>query len=233
MTQAVRRARLSMGVAVIALVTAACSTSTPGSSNAGATPSASASSVPLLSGGMTTLSAGRYRVDPNLPVNVTVQVPAGWSGDTWVVIGPKGNQAPDGMAIRFYTVESLYTNPLSPDEGVLAPAVGPSVDDLVNAMVNHPKWTVTGHAAITMGGYTGQVVHVTLPPGTNDATPFYLSVNAVGDQIWGWVAGQLFDVYVVDVGGERLVVDAFHYANTTTEDLAAQSAVIDSIQLAP
>src|SRR4029077_1352767 len=118
---------------------------------------------------------------------------------------------------------NLYTNPLAPNDGVLSPPVGPSVDDLVNAMVNHPSWTVTGHAAVTMDGYAGQVVHVTLPPTTSDGTPFYLSVDPGGGQIWGWSAGQLFDIYVVDVGGKRLVVDAFHYPNTSAADLAAQT----------
>jgi len=35
------------------------------------------------------------------------------------------------------------------------------------------------------------------------------------------------------VGGKRLVIDAFHYPGTSAADLAAQTAVIDSIQLAP
>ena len=226
-------------VAAIALVTAACSSSsssssasTPGASIASATASASAATVPLLSG-QSPLPAGRYRVDPILSMNVTVQVPAGWSGDTWLVVGPNGNESPDGMAVRFYQAANLFVHPLSRADGLLTPPVGPSVDDLVNAMVNHPDWTVTGHGAVMVDGYTGQVVHVTLPAGTSDATPFYLFRDATEGEEWGWAPGQLFDIYVVDVGGERLVVDAFHYAGTTAADLAAQSAVIDSIQLTP
>jgi len=185
------------------------------------------------------LAAGRYRMDVGIspigssPIEVTVEVPAGWgsSGD-WVVIGPRGNDEPDGMAIRFYRTRDLYVDPLSPSDGLLDPPVGPSVEDLVNAMVGHPDWTTTGPEAITIDGYAGQVVHVTLPPGTSDATPFFLSVDARA-QVWGWHPDQIFDIYVVDVDGERLVIDAFHYPNTSEEDLAAQQAVIDSIQLAP
>ena len=197
------------------------------------TPTVAPSATPLPQlEGQASLAAGRYRVDPLLPVSVSIQVPKGWgAGATWVAIGPKGNAAPDGMAIRFYTASNLYVNPLRTGDGVLSPPVGPSVDDLVNAMVNHPDWTITGHDAISIDGYPGQVVHVTLPPGTSDATPFYLSVDT-GGQVWGWAAGQLFDIYVIDVGGNRLVFDAFHYPNTTAGDLAAQRQVIDSIQLA-
>jgi hypothetical protein len=207
----------------------------PGSASVGgpAAPTAKPTPIPPLNG-QGLLPAGRYQVTATLPMKVTVAVPEGWSTDTdWVVIGPKGNQAPDGMAVRFYTVANLYKNPLSPDAGVLAPAVGTSGDDLVNAMVNHPDWTTTGPTAVSIGGYAGKVVHVTLPAGTSDTTPFYLSVDPSGDQHWGWVPGQLFDIYVVDIGGKRLVIDAFHYAGMSAADLASQQAVIDSIQLTP
>jgi len=192
------------------------------------TPLPTSTPMPRLSG-QESLAAGRYRVDPILPVVVTVEVPDGWgAGGAWVVFGPKGFEAPDGMAIRFYTVRRLFANPLSPDVGLLP--VGPGVEDLVNAMVDHPDWNTTGPEAITMDGYSGQVVHLTLPPGTSDATPFYFFGDEIGGQ-YGWVAGQLFDIYVIDVDGERLVIDAHHYPGTSEADLAAQRAVLDSIRL--
>ena len=180
------------------------------------------------------LPAGRYQVDATLPMKVSVAVPDGWSTDTnWVVIGPNGNQAPSGMAIRFYIVKNLLVHPLSPSDGAISPPVGPSVDDLVKAMVNHHDWTTTGPSPITIDGYVGQVVHVTLPAGTSAATPFYLSGDELGGDVYGWVAGQVFDIYVVDVGGKRLVIDAFHYPGTSAADLAAQQAILDSVQLTP
>lgn len=198
--------------------------------SADATPFPTSTPMPRLSG-QESLAAGRYRVDPILPMVVTVDVPEGWgAGGPWVVFGPKGNDAPEGMAIRFYQVPSLFVNPLSPEDGLL-PEVGPGVEDLVNAMLDHPDWPTTGPEDITIDGYSGQVVHLILPDGTSDATPFYLFGDASGGQVYGWAAGQLFDIYVVDVDGERLVIDAFHYAGTSESDLAAQQAVLDSIQL--
>jgi hypothetical protein len=228
--------RFAVAVAAVIVVAFIGIRFLPGIGSFGGPPAATATPIPTpvpLLKGQVPLPAGRYRLDPSLPMNVTVQVPAGWSGDTWVVVGPNGNAAPNGMAIRFYVAQDLYANPLSPNDGVMSPAVGPSVDDLVNAMVNHPDWTTTGPTAITIDGFAGKVVHVTLPAATSDKTPFYLSVDASGGQVWGWAAGQLFDIYVVDVGGKRLVIDAFHYPNTTAADVAAQTAVINTIQLAP
>jgi hypothetical protein len=227
--------RIGLAAAAVVVLTFAGMKFLPGSGLFGGPPAATCALTlePNLHG-QACLSPGRYEVDPTLPVIVTVEVPDGWSaGGNWIVIGPKGKEAPHGMAVRFYTAQNLYRNPLSPGEGLVVPLVGPSVDDLVNAMVNHPDWTTTGPTPITIDGYAGQVVHVTLPAGTSDTTPFFLSVDANGGQAWGWVAGQLFDIYVVDVGGKRLVIDAFHYPGTSAADLAAQRAVLDSIQLAP
>lgn len=209
----------------------------PASGGVGGPPEATASPpsspLPVLGSGVS-VTPGRYRVDPTLPVVVTVDVPAGWgTNGGWVVMGPKGNQAPDGMAIRIYTAANLFVHPLSPSDGVLDPPVGPSVQDLVTAMVDHPDWTTTGPDAITIDGYSGQVVHVTLPAGTSNATPFNLFGAAKDPQEWGWAAGQLFDIYVIDVGGKRLVIDAFHYPGTPEADVTAQRAVIDSVQLTP
>lgn len=185
--------------------------------------------------GQDPLSAGRYLVDPaGLPMEVTVEVPDGWSaGLSWVVRGPLGNDAPDGMAIRFYTLapDPLYINPFVISEGVLDPAVGPSVDELVAAMVGHPDWIVIGTEPITIDGYAGQVVHVTLPEETTADNPFYLFRDAVSSGVYGWQAGQLHDIHILDVAGERLIVEAFHYPGTSAAHLAAQQTVLDSIQI--
>jgi hypothetical protein len=49
--------------------------------------------------------------------------------------------------------------------------------------------------------------------------------------IYGSAPRQTFDLYIIDVAGERLVIDAFHDPGTSATDLVAQQAVLDSIQL--
>lgn len=197
------------------------------------TPEPTPTPTPIALDGQDPLAAGRYQVDPALPMYVTVEVPDGWSaGDAWVVRGPKGNAGPEGMAVRFYASNNLnlYAHPLVPGDGFMD-SVGSSVSELVAAIVRHPDWIVTGTDPIAIDGYPGQVVHVTLPEGTSDETPFYLFGDIFAGQVFGWEAGQLFDLYIVNVAGEGLIVDAFHYAGTSMEDLAAQRTVIESIQI--
>ena len=197
------------------------------------TPSPTATPIPL--NGQANL-AGRYLVGSGLASRVTVAVPAGWtaSGD-WVVIGPKGNQAPNGMAIRFYAVQNVYKNPLAKAEGGLNPPVGPTVADLANAIASHPAWMATQPTDITIDGRAGKHVQVTIPTDVKFGTDrnFYFFSDSTGGDIWGWVPGQVFDFSIVDVGGERVVIDVFHYPGTSAGDLAEQQSVLDSIRLDP
>ena len=209
------------------------------------TPAASseptASAIPALNG-QAPLDPGQYRVTgTGLPIGITVTVPEGWGASgNWVLIGPNGNDLPNGMAIRFYAVQNLYLDPYAPDNGTLDPRVGPSVDDLVSAILNHADWTGAEASDVVVDGYSGQVVRFTLPPevGTPGHEDFYFFIDpggtpGAGSGIWGFEPGQVFDFYIVDVNGQRLVFDVWHYPGTSEADLAAQQAVVDSIQLAP
>jgi hypothetical protein len=177
---------------------------------------------------------GRYKVGGSLTSHVTVAVPAGWSTDTdWVVIGPRGNPAPVGMAIRFYTVGQVFKDPVAISKGVITPPVGPTAADLAAAIVGDPAWHATGPTNVTIDGRPGLRVHFAIPTssGLGADGQFDMFAVAGAPDIWGFAPGQVFDLYMVDVPGERVVIDAYHYAGTSASDLAAQQAVLDSIQI--
>ncbi len=184
--------------------------------------------------GQSTLN-GRYTVvGPHS--RVTVQVPAGWSTDTdWVVIGPNGNQAPYGMAVRFYTVGDVYKNPRSISEGVVDPAVGPTAADLAAAIVGDPAWAATQTADVAIDGRPAKHLQFSVPASSGLGADGQFDMFGVAGtpDTWGFALGQVFDLYIVDVGTERVVIDAFHFPGTSASDLAAQQAVLQSIQLDP
>jgi hypothetical protein len=224
-------------VLLSAVSLAACATSSLPSTAPTPEPTISsaptATPVPTL-GTQDPLDAGRYAVDAGPGIDVTVEVPTGWSSNgNWVAIGPRGNDEPNGMAIRFYSGSlNLYTNPASTAEGQLDPPVGPTVDDLVEAIVAHPAWTASEPTDVAIDGNAGQLVQLTIPPDAEFTADdqFMLFVDPSGGQVWGWAPGQTFDLYIVDVDGQRLVIDAFHYPDTSEDDLAGQREVIDSVQ---
>jgi len=199
-----------------------------------AVPSPTAAPIPL--NGQTTLD-GRYLIGAGIGAGLTSRVsvtaPAGWSasGD-WVLIGPHGNQAPVGMAIRFYPVDNLFKNPRSIAEGVFTPPVGPTAANLADAIVGDPAWGATRAPDVTIDGLAVKHIQFTIPDvaGLGTDGQFDMFGLAGAPDIWGFRSGQVFDLYMVDVGTERVVIDAFHYAGTPASDLAEQQAAIDSIR---
>jgi hypothetical protein len=232
-----RKSRSAVFVGPAAIIAIALASCQVGSSEPTTTPIVTMSAEPTATpaprlNGQDPLDAGRYRVNGGLQTEVTVAVPAGWSasGD-WVVIGPRGNDAPDGMAIRFYTIPNLAANPLSHSEGNLDPPVGQAVDDMVQAIVAHPGWTANEPIDISIDGHSGQLVSITIPIDAEvPADGFFFYAEPGGGGIWGFAPGQTFDWYIVDVDGERLIIDSFHYPGTSDEDLAVQRTVVESVQ---
>ena len=193
-----------------------------------------ATPVPRLNG-QDPLEPGRYEVNASLPgTTVTVAVPRGWStGGDWLLAGP-ATDPDNGVTIRFYTIPNIAADPLSPAAGNLDPPVGPTVDDLAQAIVAHPAWTATEPTDIRIDGRAGQLVTIMIPldaplPADGDGA-YYLYADPAGGGIWGWLPGQTFDWYIVDVDGERLIIDAFHYPGASNADLSAQRAVVESVQ---
>ena len=226
-------------VVVVALIALNVLTSNPGIGGPRPAPVPTATPAPTITGslqGQGRLEPGRYLVNAGFP-GVTVTVPAAWTTDTdWVVIGPRGNEAPAGMAVRFYQIDNLAKNPLSVSDGKLNPPLGPTVSDLVQAIVAHTAWTAGAPTDITIDGHAGQRVEFAIPSDARLGADgqFCLSIDPDGTcGIWGWSPGQTFDWSIVDVGGRRLVIDAFHYPGTSAADLAAQQAVVDSVKVTP
>ncbi len=132
-------------------------------------PSPTATPSPTVTGslaGQGALSPGRYLVNAGLP-GVTVAVPAGWSTDTdWVVIGPRGIRCArrHGRPVLSRSTTSPRTRWLVSD-GKIDPPLGPTVSDLVQAIVTHPAWTASAPTDITIDGHPGQRRRVRHPVG--------------------------------------------------------------------
>jgi hypothetical protein len=180
---------------------------------------------------------GRYSVNIGPTWDVSVSAPAAWSaGGDWVVRGPKGNDLPDGSGVRFYTVSNLFKTPGSHADGLLYPQPGPSANDLVQAIAQRPAWDATTPSDTSIGGYPAKHIQLTIPQDAQfdalNGDAFFLFKDDGDGEVWGWAPGQIFDVYAVDVNGQRLVIDAFHYPGTPANDVAAQQAVIATIRVA-
>ena len=166
-------------------------------------------------------------------VTLRFTVPDGWTGFTGVGVLPlTGTEAPDGMGIVFGEVNAgLFGDPCDWSGGAPTVPVGPSVEDLANALADQTGYEASGPVDVSLGGYSGKRVDLQLPSDVascdnGEFYPWVGSVYAQGpDNIW--------HVWILDVEGDRIVVLTTEFPGTSAADRAEQQAIVDSISLEP
>jgi hypothetical protein len=196
--------------------------------------------TPIPLSGQASLDGGTYlaSVNGNRSLRLTVDVPAGWQAfEDWALSGPNGADAPAGYGLGFWSVANLFTDPLNAGQGTLQPPVGPTVDDLVEALTNHPGWTTTSPTPVTIDGFSGQYLRLTVPADITfqncgaDSESFLMWETPDGGGRCAQGPGQIHDIYVIDVDGSRLVVAALSFPDSPEAGLREQKAIIDSIHV--
>jgi hypothetical protein len=237
--QAMRIALASAAVVAVALIgfSVFSSQNVGGPGLGDPTPTPTPTPIPNLSG-QQDLDAGTYRVGEPFRMDITISVPDGWNAfEDWAVNPPIGADPPAGSALGFWSVENLYVDPLTPGLGTLNPPVGSTVDDLVDALVSHPGWTTTEPTDVTVDGFAGKLVELTVPSDIEfdncGSNPFRIWTRTNGGARCAQGPGQIHQIYVVDVEGERLVFYVISFPDTPAADLAALQAVVDSIDIVP
>ena len=102
-------------------------------------------------------------------IRITYTVPEGFEAPNRpslsLIFGPNGDT---GLVIL--RGASLYSDPCHSTPPPDVP-VGPTVDDFVNALVDHADLDVTAPVDVTLAGYTGKYVDLQLPADTSACTP--------------------------------------------------------------
>ena len=175
-------------------------------------------------------------------ITFTFDAPAGWEpfGLTGSDPGPgealgvwiDGNGPPDGATLAFYRGSGLFSDPCLTEEEADAEAdvpVGPTVDDLVTALVDHPSLDVTSPGDVTLAGYSGKYLDLQVPDDIS-ACAYYRPMDV---HIYAQGPGQRWHMWVLDVGGVRVLVETNDYAGTSAQRLAEEQAMIDSLEINP
>jgi hypothetical protein len=198
------------------------------------------------------LEPGAYYVRPeNIPVQVVFTVPAvGWIA--WI-----GTSKPDhtsgrenryvGMSI--VNVTNLVVDGCT-DHRAADPPVGPTVNDLAEALASlHPFVVTKPPSDVTIYGYHGQYMELAIPeirsePGGAagaglfpDCTESRLK-SWIGPPLsyayWGYTEpGQHEEFWILDVKDSRLVIEASWSPDSPSEDVAELGTVLDSIVIQP
>lgn len=202
------------------------------------------------------LEAGTYAFDftrldtPGKPFpRVLITVPGGWSG--FRGFGVDSLSGSRSHFVGFWNVVDVYTNSCQ----WIGPKVqtGSTVDELAAVLAARPLRHATVPVSVSLGGYAGKYLEWSVPKdiafSSCDKDPsdgqFYFD-SWTGNALWNapydssgttdryqQSPGQVDRLWILDVEGRRLVIDASYLPGATAQDRADLQQVVDSIRFEP
>jgi hypothetical protein len=161
-------------------------------------------------------------------MRITFDVPAGWAGignGVWPQVVT--SLSPAGASLNFFRGAWLHADPCETAPPSIK--VGPTVDDFVNAIVDHPLLDSTTPVDVTLDGYAGKFLELQLPAditGCPAYFPWEPGLYAQGPS-------NRWHLWILDVDGIRVVVMTTDFAGTSAQHQAELQAMVDSIQIQP
>ena len=188
------------------------------------------------------LTAGTYVAHPFGPqsASFTFSVPT----DAWEAFSDPGRTISiswfgdsGGVHLAFLDVTSLNGDPCNWSGTEDDVDVGQTVDDLVSALAAETEYATSEPEDVTVSGYTGKKVVVTMPadlrPGANeqpgcDELSFFIW-NTEQFNILAQGPENLFTLWILDVDGERVVIQRSEFADSAAERRQQLDSIFDSI----
>ena len=243
-----RASRAAQLCVVLALAACGDDATTASESEQVTTTSAPVRSIPLENGPplepgtYQVSSTGRTGADPLLwsIVDFTITIPEGWNGHTGHYLSKYEdvNEAA-GLGIYPVLVDEIYADACEGERGPTM-AVGPEVNDLVDALLAQPGPVATEPLETTIGGLPATRIDLEVPEGADLGSCLLADYGPPGLQIWFsdssdkyfvLMPGSTASIYVVDVDGERQVFLTQHGPATSDEDLRELQSMLDSIRI--
>ena len=191
------------------------------------TPTSSVTPIPLADAPETGLVAGRYLIDDPFPVRITFDVPEGWTKCAFGRL-EQGVCGPEQQGFTVQITESVVADPCDPSRAPLDPPVGPSVDDLVEAISGLPGFEATNANEVLVDGFRGKEIEVTALAATCE-----LGTWSTADRINGVSQGEVNLLRILDVDGVRVMLAAAHLPGLSAQQVAELRAVMESVSIAP
>ncbi len=241
--------RVAMGAAAVVLATVVGANLVPAGDQVaapGATstprPTAEASPQRLPMNG--NVEPGTYRGSVWVPTDeamkeptFAVDVPAGWSTYEGA-ISKQAGEPPTGAFFRVWLLDRvrLYREPCNTSVGLTDP-VPPLVDELANAFASFDERVVSPPGSVTIGGHSGKVLELRVPDDITFADCYGLEyrswVQGATDIRYHQGPGQHDRLWILDVDGQRMVIDAAYFPDTPPETVDELIAMVESIRFDP
>jgi hypothetical protein len=182
------------------------------------------------------------------PARLFLTAPVGWETYDPIVIGKNALDDPGvglyDVLLGAHLVGNVYTGGCHWQGTPLDPPVGPTVDDLATALVAQGGTGTGAPTDVTIGGYSGKKVELSIPADVDLTTcekengfPVFARWSPQGHPHggapWTYGSGQRNTVYIVDVDGTRQVIDTMYLPGTSAANLAELEQILSSIRFEP
>ena len=187
--------------------------------------------------------ADTYEIGSNdtQTIAVTITLNEGWDGcGLWFKeLGEPGGV----MMIGFWDAVDVYANPCRWRDSLIQPSVGPSVDDLAEAMVAQDLTEADPPTDVTLDGYAGRYVRLAVPVDLDTGgcdrvqIPEFRFLNGPGDSVW-WLGaadapGLIGELWIIDVDGRRVVVQAASFVDAGEARRDEIHGIVETIDFLP
>lgn len=175
-------------------------------------------------------------------MRIVLTVPAGW--EVWkfgLFPAREGPDPPEGRGISFWIVDNIYADPCRWDRGLLDPPPEPSADALAAALKAQWGRYATPPTTGELNGSTAIEMDLTVPPdirfsdcaqenGRGRGYFLYWPQRGGGGR-YAQGPGQLEHLWILEVDGARLVVDAGWFPATSAADRDELWDIAQSVQV--
>jgi len=229
---------------IVAMILAACSSSGDDAESGDSgvpTPSADVSVTPVSPTEKPGPEIHTFTVigDPALDGSyvITMKLLDGYEGDDVVFGSTDSSSKDEGQGISTWAVGNVFADPCHSNGTLLDPPIDSSGDGLVAGLASQKGHPATTPTDVEVDGYAGTYMEMTVPAGIDvadcDQGEFRTWADPSGGCCRDLEAGQTDLLWIVDVDGDRLVIDASLGPQTTEQDRADRIHMVKSIQIDP
>ena len=191
--------------------------------------------------GLGIASPGTYRIPATdtMTVAITMDVAAGWQGCG--LLG-KGSDATASI-LGFWDVGNVYEDPCHWKSGAFDPPVGPGVDELAGALDRQKITVATAATAASIDGAPATHLELTVPSDLDvsgcdgDEFRFIVGPDAPDPAVWyapkALAPGLAAKVWIVEVDGHRMFIQAAHAAGATQATREEAVRMVKSVRFLP
>lgn len=233
-------ARIAVAAAAVLVVAVGASQIMPREGGSGGEPSPTPSISPSASASASASPASltTMTVDAPFPARITLRLGSDWvlwgdvgiAGKGWYKLSPD----PPGIVFSIWTADNVFASPCG-STGGLEPPIGPGVHDLADALVGQPGTVVHADRPVTIDGFSGRYLDYTADYDVGNCNSGHLNrwttvSSSVSREA---LDGEHDEVWILDVDGQRIILDASDFPSTSEALRAELDAVIDTVRISP